>query len=169
MTSPSGSGKSTYTRKYLEQRKEKSKEKNIYMFNSLPEDESLDDIKPKRIRLDASLYEDPIVIKESADSIIIFDDIDVISDRKIREEVYKILNKVLEIGRYFKISALCTNHLPTNGKYTSRLLNEAHQVVYVPHSASGRIKYLLVDYLGLDKKQVVYFRRQNSRWWVLYI
>ena len=40
MTGPSGSGKSTYTKKYLEQWKKKNKDKEIYMFSSLPEDES---------------------------------------------------------------------------------------------------------------------------------
>ena len=51
MTGPSGSGKSTHTRKYLEQWKKKNKDEEIYMFSSLPEDESLDEIKPKISRL----------------------------------------------------------------------------------------------------------------------
>ena len=77
--------------------------------------------------------------------------------------MYRILNKVLEIGRHHRIAALCTNHVATHGKDTRRVLNEAHQVVDFPHSASGRIKYLLIDYLGLDTKQVAYFRRQSSQ------
>ena len=124
------------------------------MLNSLPEDEHMGDIKPQRIRLDSSLYENPIDIKEPADSVKIFQDLDVISGRKRRDEVYKILNKVLEIGRQHRINCLCTNHLPTSGKDTRRILNEAHQVVYIPRSASSRIEYLLTDNLGLDKKQV---------------
>ena len=164
MTGPSGSGKSTYVRKYLEQFKKKNKDHPIYIFSSLPEDESLDAVKPQRIRLDESIYQDPIAIEDLSDSVVIFDDIDVISDKKIRDAVYNILNKTLEIGRHFKITALVTNHLPTNGKETRRILNESHQVVYFPHSASGRIKYLLCDYLGLDKKMIQYFKRQNSRW-----
>ena len=104
MTGPSGSGKSTYTRKYLEQWKKKNKDKEIYMFSSLPEDESLDDVKPQRIKLDRSIYEEPIEVEEFKDSVVIFDDIDVISDKKIRDAVYNILNKVLEIGRHFKIN-----------------------------------------------------------------
>ena len=95
------------------------------MFNSLPEDESLD----------ASLCENPTYIEEFADSIIIFDDIDAISDGKIKQEVCKMLLKVLEIGRHFRCTALVTNHLPTNGKYIRRILREAHQVAYFPHSA----------------------------------
>ena len=55
------------------------------MFSSLPEGESLDEVKPNRIRPYSSLYENPIDTKEFADSVIIFDDTDVTSDRNIRE------------------------------------------------------------------------------------
>ena len=54
------------------------------MFSSLPEDESLDDVKPQRIRLDTSIYEDPILVDEFENSVVIFDDIDVISDEDKR-------------------------------------------------------------------------------------
>ena len=49
ITGPSGSGKSTYTRKYLEQYKKKYKNRPIYLFSSLPSDDSLDKVGPKRI------------------------------------------------------------------------------------------------------------------------
>ena len=49
ITGPSGSGKSTYTRKLIEQFKKKSKDIPVYTFSALPEDESLDSIKPQRI------------------------------------------------------------------------------------------------------------------------
>ncbi|MFM7982976.1 MAG: hypothetical protein ACKPKO_27000, partial [Candidatus Fonsibacter sp.] len=93
----------------------------------------------------------------------IFDDIDAISDKKIREAVYNILNQILEKGRHFKIHCIVTNHLPTNGKGTRRILNEAHTVTDFPHSAGGKIKYLLEEYLGLDRKQIAYMKRQRSR------
>ena len=48
----------------------------------MPDDESLDSVKPLRIQLDESLIEDPIDIKEFADSVVLFDDIDVIPDKK---------------------------------------------------------------------------------------
>ena len=99
---------------------------------------------------------------------MIFDDIDVISNKGIREEIYNILNKILEIGRHFSITCIVTNHLPTNGRDTRRILNESHSVTYFPHSASGRIKYLLIDYLGIDKKMIRKFRTSNSRWATIY-
>ncbi|MFM7989547.1 MAG: AAA family ATPase, partial [Candidatus Fonsibacter sp.] len=103
ITGPSGSGKSTHTRKYLEQYVKQFKGRPIYLFSSLPSDESLDKIKPKRIKLDESLHTDPIKVQEFRESVCIFDDIVAISDKKIREAVYNILNQILDIGRHFKI------------------------------------------------------------------
>jgi len=164
ITGPSGSGKSTYTRKYLQEYTKKFKDRPIYLFSSLPKDESLDAVKPKRIRMDASLHEDPIKIEELAQSVCIFDDIDVITDKKIRQAVYDILNQCLEIGRHYKVDTIITNHLPTGGKDTRRVLNEAHAITYFPHSAGGKIKYMLEEYVGLDRKQIAYIKRQKSRW-----
>ncbi|MFM7858107.1 MAG: hypothetical protein ACKO96_40860, partial [Flammeovirgaceae bacterium] len=56
---PSGTGKSTYTRKYLVQYVQKFKGRPIHLFSSLPSEESLDKIKPKRINLDDSMRTDP--------------------------------------------------------------------------------------------------------------
>ena len=36
-------------------------------------------------------------------------------------------------------------------------------MTYFPHSAGGKIKYLLEEYVGLDKKQITYIKKQNSR------
>jgi nicotinamide riboside kinase len=163
ITGCSGSGKSTYTRKFIEQLKKAKKDIPIYLFSALPDDESLDSVKPLRIQLDESLIEDPIDIKEFADSVVLFDDIDVIPDKKIREAVYKIMNMGLEIGRHYKINMVITNHLPTNGRDTRRILNEASSFTYFPHSANAKIKYFLTEYVGVDKKMITYFKKQNTR------
>ena len=78
--------------------------------------------------------------------------------------MYNILNQVLDIGRHYKITCVVTNHLLTNGKDTRRILNEAHTITCFPHSAGGKIKYMLEEYVGLDKKQIAYLKKQNSRW-----
>ena len=164
ITGCSGSGKSTYTRMYLEQYKKKFKNNPIYMFSSLKEDESLDSVKPQRFKIDDRLHEDPILVEDLKDSVVIFDDIDVISNKKNKEAVYNILNQVLEIGRHYKISCIVTNHLPTNGNWTRRILNESSTYVYFPASAGGKVKYLLTEYLDIDKKQIKYFKSCNTRW-----
>ena len=87
ITGPSGSGKSTFVREYIEQYKKVLKDREVYLFSSLPDDPSLDDIEPKRIRLDSSIYEDPVSMEEFANSVVIFDDVDVLSNKQIRNAV----------------------------------------------------------------------------------
>ena len=164
LTGASGSGKSFATRKYLEEYKKKYKNNDIYLFSALPEESSIDPLKPKRIRVDESLYEDPIPIEEFANSCVIMDDVDCISDKKIKEAIYAIMNKILEIGRHFSITCIVTNHLPTDGRSTRRILNEAQACYYFPHSAGNKIRYLLENYIGVDKKQISRFKRMNTRW-----
>ena len=125
-TGCSGSGKSTFCRKYLEQYKKVYKDNDIYLFSSLPRDESIDSVKPKRIRIDETLVSDAIPIESFENSIVIFDDIDILSDKDIRKAVYALLNKMLEIGRHLRISVLVTCTLPSNGSDTRRILNEAN-------------------------------------------
>ena len=36
-------------------------------------------------------------------------------------------------------------------------------MTYFPHSAGGKIKYLLEEYVGLDRKQISYMKKQHAR------
>jgi len=165
ITGPSGSGKSTYTKNYIQQYKKLYPKNKIYIFSALDSDESIDELGGNRVIIDDTLITDPIDIDEFKDSVVVFDDIDVISNKKVRDAVYSLLNQVLEIGRHHKISCCITNHLPTAGKDTRRILNEAHSVIYFPHSGSMKsLNYLLTDYLGLDKTDIKKIKHSKSRW-----
>jgi len=167
ITGPSGSGKSTYCKNYLKEYKKENKKNNIYLFSSLDEDESLDDekLEIQRIMVGKNLVDEFLPTDEFKNSIVIFDDIDNISDKKVRESVYAILNNILEIGRHSNTSVLITNHLTTNGKDTRRIFNEAHAVVFFPFAGSGKgLRYMTEVYLGLDKNQMKKIRSTKSRW-----
>jgi len=162
---PSGSGKSYYSKQYIKEWKKQKKSDKVYLFSSLEDDKSLDDIKPKRINIDKKLVNDPIDTEMFKNSMVIFDDIDVIRDKEIKEAVYDILNSILEIGRHFNIDCILTNHLPSNGKDTRRILNECHSITYFPHSGAGRQqKYFLENYAGLDIKEMKKIKKMNTRW-----
>ena len=164
VTGPSGSGKSTFCCNYLKEYKKRFKNNPIYLFSALTEDESLDKVSPRRFKIDSSLYEDPIDVKDLENSCVIFDDVDCISNKKIREAIYQNMDQILQIGRHGRISCLITLHLPTAGKDTRKILNESHLYVYFPQSAGGKIKYLLEEYLDIDSKMIKYFKKANSRW-----
>jgi len=169
---PSGSGKTTYTSNYLKQYKKQYKKNPIYLFSAVGEDSLLDDLGVKRIRIDDELLTDPIQAKDFVELVtgvtgaaVIFDDIDVIDNKKWKEAVYSILNQCLEIGRHYNLTVIFTNHLATNGRETRRILNESHQIVYFPHSGAKRqVEYLLEEYAGLDKKDIKAIKKTGSRW-----
>ena len=165
-TGPSGSGKSTFILNYLAEWKKHFKKSDIYVFSALAEDETLDKMSGlKRIRIDEDLEEENIDYNDFKDCALVFDDTDVISNKKVKDEVYKILNKCLEVGRHENIFLAISNHLPTNGLHTRRILNEAHYVCWFPHAgASKQMKYLLNEYLGLDRETIRKIKRLKSRW-----
>ena len=142
------------------------------MFSSLGEDESLDEIKPKRIIIDDSLINNPLTLDDfPTGSLCIFDDVDVISNKGMREAVYQILNQILEIGRHKGISCLMTSHLVSNGKDTRRILNECMFItVFFGAGSIKGINYLLENYIGLDKKEIRRMKQksQESRWTTLF-
>lgn len=165
ITGPSGSGKSTFTSNYIKEYKKKFKNGDIFLFSALSEDEVLDKHNVKRIKLSAALITDKLTSADFENALVIFDDIDVISDKKIREAVIATLNSVLEVGRHFKTYCIITNHLPTAGKDTRRVLNEAHEIVYFPHSGSMKgINYLLKEYIGFDNKEIKAIKKLKTRW-----
>ena len=53
---PSGSGKTYYTKKYIKELIKKNPKMNVYLISPFSEDKSLDDINPKRIKLDQNRY-----------------------------------------------------------------------------------------------------------------
>jgi hypothetical protein len=163
---PSGSGKSTFTANYLTEYRKKFPDRPIYIFSALSEDDVLDKIKDvKRIKIGKELLSDPLTAEDFSECAVVFDDIDVIGDKKVREEVLKIANQILEIGRHFKTTAIFTNHLATNGKDTRRILNESHILVFFPSAGAMKgTNYLCKEYIGLDDKQIKYIKKLKTRW-----
>jgi hypothetical protein len=159
----SGSGKSTFVAKYCAEYKKMYPSRPIYMFSNLTEDKSLDGIDIKRIVIGENLLRDPLTVEDFTESLVLFDDMDVVREKTIREACYQILNEILETGRHFKTSCIITNHLAT-GPHLKRILNEAHWFVYFPSGATRSTKYVLENYIGVDKKDVAKIKACKSRW-----
>jgi len=166
ITGASGSGKSTYCVNYLNEYKKSFPKNNIYVLSALSEDETLDKVKDlKRIKINDRLVSDPIDPKLFNNCCVVADDIDVIGNKAQREAVYIIVNAILETGRHFHCSLVMTNHLPTGGNDTRRVLNEAHAITFFPHSGSVHgIKYLLEKYVGMSKEDFKKAKASKSRW-----
>lgn len=166
ITGASGSGKSYYTQLYCNEYKKLYPKNEIFLFSSINEDSSIDKIKGlQRFILDDSFIRENIGAEDFKDSMVIFDDTDVISNKMLKNKINSILNMLLETGRHFNTSVIYTSHIATAGIDTKRILNEAHSITIFPSSLGGRsLKYLLDNYLGFDKEQIKKVKRLESRW-----
>lgn len=160
----SGSGKSFTAAKIIEKYHKAYPKNPVYVFSSVDEDKAFDKFKfVSRIKLEELLNEE-LDANDFSNSLIIFDDIDSISNKKIKDKVLNIANTVLQRGRHSKTSACFTNHILCDGKQTKHILNEAHSITIFPKSANSRnLDYLLGSYIGLSKSEIQYIKQMNTR------
>jgi hypothetical protein len=167
ITAPSGSGKSFYTREYISQYKKMYPKREVYVFSSLDDDPTLDKLKYlKRIKIkNPEFMNTEINCSDFKDTLVVFDDCDVISDKSIKAKVFKILNQINQIGRHSNVSCIFTSHTATNGADTKIILSEAHSVtIFVKNSGGKVLRYLLDQYLGLSKEEIMKLKKLDSRW-----
>ena len=164
---PSGSGKSTFIGMYLEEMRKQDKKRKIYIFSRVDEDEPLDKFKKViRIPLEQSYFdENPLIIEQFKNGILIFDDIDTIMDKSIVKYVRAFRDDVLETGRHYGITILSTSHIIANFMATRTLINEANAIVLFPKGSSFyAVSNFLERYLGFNKDLIRYVENLPTRW-----
>jgi hypothetical protein len=164
----SGSGKSFYVYLYASNYRQLFPKNNLFVFSTLDSDkEGLDKIKGlKRIKLAKEFIEDEMIpTSDFKDSLVIFDDVDNIGDKKTKDVVWKYMNNFLQTGRHHNISVAITFHVSAGGNATKMILNEATSLTFFPATIGGRnLKYICDSYLGMDKEQIKKLKKLNSRW-----
>lgn len=166
---PSNSGKTTYAGKYIEKYLILNKKAKFFVFSLLGDDKGIDHLKPHRIKINEELVENPIDIQSeiSDDSIILFDDIDNLQDKKLQIAINKIKGQILEIGRHKNIRIVVTSHLinPNERAASRTLLNEMNTLTVFPGAGSSyQIDYALKRYFGFSPSQIKGILNTKSRW-----
>lgn len=166
ITGASGSGKSYFCAKYIDKWHKAHRDKPIYLFSKITDDEKINQYNPIRIKLDMHLLDDHIDACDfEPNSLVIFDDIDSIKEKKIKDEVYNIMNTILQEGRHFNVSCLITSHAPTDRQRTKLIFNEAHFIVYFPYGSSPKqINYMLESHAGMTKDHIEHCFHAGTRW-----
>jgi adenosyl cobinamide kinase/adenosyl cobinamide phosphate guanylyltransferase len=161
----SGSGKSYFAKQFILEYHKAYSGRPIYIISALTEDTTLDSLKCiKRIKLSPEFLADELKSSDFADSLVILDDTDTISNKKMRNKVNQIRDDILSTGRHYNVSCLVTTHTPCAGLETKLILNESHFITIFPAGLGGRAKaYLLETYLGLDKLQIKKLKDIDSR------
>jgi hypothetical protein len=166
---PSGSGKSTYVSKFLKYYSEINPKKKIIIFSRVSKDPAFDK-KFKNLRrfaIDETLLDPETAVdieRDLCNSMVIFDDINTINNKALRNAVLQIQTDILETGRHPNIDIISTNHLLMDYNKTRTLLNEAHFVTFFIGTGSYHNKRFLKEYAGCDKKMIDRILKAKSRW-----
>ena len=155
IAAPSGSGKSYWIKNYCRQYNKMFPDRTIYLFSKIYDDESMDDLENVvQVELDDEYLEDPYTIDDLEDCMVIFDDVDTISDRDLKKSLNDLKSDIMELGRHNNISFCCSSHLINKGAETKSILNESHFITVFPNSNYYAINYVMSKYLGWGKKQI---------------
>lgn len=161
----SGSGKSHYATQYLKEYNRVFKDNPIYFFSAVDNDFGKDLKNLRKIRLNDAFLNTAITMNDVKDCMLVYDDVDVIQDKRMRAKLDGIADRVLQTGRHYNTSMIFTNHLAYNGKETKMILNECHSITFFPNTLGGKArKYLLEQYLGLDNDDIKRLRKLPTRW-----
>ena len=138
----------------------------VYLFSYLDEDETIDKVK-KLQRFDINSKEfmdEELDPKEFKDCCIVLDDIEMISDKKLKNKILDFFKKLLQVGRHYNTSVIFACHEVCNGAETKTVLNECHSVTIFPKVyGNKKLHYLLDNYFGLDKLQIERIKKLDSR------
>ncbi len=153
---PNGSGKTYYAANYTKEWKKTFTDWPIFLFSRRDSDRVLDEIPDlKRIAIDQTLVQQPLTMTDFACSLVIFDDIDTITDASICRAVQKLRDDIMETGRQKMIYVINTSHLGMNWKPTRTVLNEANSYTIFPRKGNYEQNFkILQNKVGL-KSDVV--------------
>ncbi len=175
----SGSGKSTFAGNYMRVFQEcfKTPASNILVVSADDfADPAFKGVDYTHIKADMNLVDNPIELDELTredkngvikPSLVVFDDFEGISNKKVRDAVDVMQQKILEIGRKRKIYCIFISHRAANGRSTRYILNELTAFVMYPKFTSGQnLSYCLKQHLNVPEGLRSCFKNDPSwgRW-----
>jgi len=165
ITGQSGSGKSTITGELVKNYHKIFPKNDIFLFSNKPSDPALDCFKYiTRVPFVEELIEDPIDLAMIKNSLVIFDDVEGTTDKKIEKELVRISELILNQGRASRVSFIYISHLANDYKRTRTILNEMNSITVFPQFCSAySLKYLLEKYLGFGKEDIKKLTNLPSR------
>jgi hypothetical protein len=157
-----GSGKSFWVAEYLVQFKKFYPKRRIYLVSQKTHDKLLDPLIHKRIPI-SEIMDAELEADDFKETLVVFDDVDVISDKKEEKAVFDLIGKILEVGRSLDTYCILTLHIAASHNQSKRILNACTHFVYFKDSATHSNEYVLQNYFGFDKNELKALKKINSR------
>lgn len=165
---PPGCGKSTFLAKYFIEYNKMYPDRTIYMFSSKLTDEAFNDVDNlEYIELDELYNSGPLTQDDFKNCLVVFDDVNSIPDKKLKDIIHKTREQLLTVGRSNNIDICCTHH---KGKASTDSMmaieTGTHHIIFPRSNRAQNIGYLK-DKLQLDKKIIEELMNQKTRYIVI--
>jgi hypothetical protein len=172
VSGPCDSGKSTWIAKMLRlwtaERKKLGLRTDIWLFSRVIGDSAFNGLPIMQIELNQGLLDNPFDTEtELHDCMVIFDDIDSITDKDIREYLWKLRDELLTVNSHRGTYIMNTSHQLQNWKATRNSLSEAHTITIFPLSERPKLIEFLDKHVGLEKDHRNFIMNEaafKSRW-----
>jgi len=174
----SGSGKSHLVGRILDtltSKKHGNPEREIVIISGVDEDDALDTERgpkgnkklPERIDMyDPGFLE--LTPEDFEDCIVVFDDIENLTNKAVNKAVLNLRNSMLEKSRHFNTDILSISHNSLGGNLTRFVHSEATGFVIFPaYSQVHQLTTYLKKYAGLSKdaiEKIFNIGENKSRW-----
>lgn len=159
-----GAGKSYWISQYIAEYRKIYKKHPIYLFSEKEQDACLDDIKGLK-RIELTNLEDPseqIPYSEFSNSAVIFDDCDAFTG-KLRKYLDDLRDKLLKNARSNNTTVIVSSHSFAGRDLQPTFIN-CKIIVFFLSDWNRSLKYMVDNFIGLDKKQIDALKSNKSRW-----
>jgi len=159
-----GCGKSVFSGNYVHDLMQLTPEKKLILISPVCDDSAYDGLDPICIDL---LNDDEEVpeIEQLADSVVVFDDIDALSNEKKLKKLRALMKSCLQRGRHLNIDSIVCSHVLKDGHNTKYLINESNKLIIFPQGGNFKQQEsMLKDYMGYDKETISRIINSDSRW-----
>ena len=160
----SGVGKSTIASMYIREYTEMFPDRRVILVSTHSDEKAYEMFDITQIPLDDSFVEKPPELLDLQNALVIFDDCDNLTSKKLSDAVKAVNNNLIANGRKYDIHVITMSHQLMDYSRTRHLLNEANRVIFFLGGSAYHNKRYLSVYAGLDKSQINRVLSLKSRW-----
>lgn len=123
------------------------------------------DPKPIYVPIDNRLLTKPLEMDMFRQSMVVFDDVDVVEPKILKDKIVDIRTSMYQIGRHADIDICNTSHLVMDHSRTKLSLNESTHITLFPRmGASYQVRNMLRRYIGLGPAEIEKACNLPGRW-----
>ena len=160
----SGVGKTSLAVMYAREYMDMFPDRKIVLISTHTDEAAYSSFDIVQVPLDDSFIENPPSLDVLSESLVIFDDADNLTNKKLQDAVRAVNNDLIANGRKYGIHVVTLAHQLMDYSRTRHLLNEANRVVFFLGGSAYHNKRYLKVYAGLESHNIQKIMALKSRW-----